>query len=155
MPCFATSCTEPIAPILPTGMNMNGERRLIESLEQLGERNNIVGLTLEPNGCAGIETSDGRRVFVKLDRERDRVFVYRALLPLHAVDASVLQRGMELNLLEAGTEGGVLSLSQMLGALVYHTSITGSRVDAAHLQDAMEAVLANGERLTQLLVQGV
>jgi Tir chaperone protein (CesT) family len=133
-------------------MNMNGERRLIESLEQLGERNNIAGLTLEPNGCAGIESNDGRRIFVKFDRERDRVFVYQALLPLHAVDASVLQRGMELNLLEAGTEGGVLSLSQMLGALVYHTSIAGSRIDAERLQDAMEAVLANGERLTQLLV---
>ena len=133
---------------------MSSECRLIESIEQLGVRNDIVGLTLEPNGCAGIEVGDGRRVFVKLDRERDRVFVYRALLPLHAVDAALLQRGMELNLLEAGTEGGVLSLSQMMGALVYHTGIAGSRIDAARLQDAMEAVLANGERLAQLLVQG-
>ncbi|MEA3121618.1 MAG: hypothetical protein QOH33_1173 [Paraburkholderia sp.] len=131
-----------------------GERRLIESLEKLGERNNIVGLTLEPNGCAGIETSDGRRVFVRLDRERDRVFVYRALLPLHAVDSAVLQRGMELNLLEAGTDGGVLSVSKMLGSLVYHTSIEGSQIDATRLQDAMEAVLANGERVSLLLIQG-
>jgi hypothetical protein len=141
-------------PIRPTGVNMSGECRLIESLEQLGERNDIVGLTLEPNGCAGIEVKDGRRVFVRLDRERDRVFVYRALLPLHAVDAAILQRGMELNLLEAGTDGGVLSLSRTMDALIYHTSISGSRVDASGLQDAMEAVLANGERLIQLLVQG-
>src|ERR1700737_4192283 len=125
-------------------MNMSSECRLIESIEQLGVRNDIVGLTLEPNGCAGIEVGDGRRVFVKLDRERDRVFVYRALLPPHAVGAALLQRGLELNLLEAGTEGGVLSLSQMMGALVYHTGIAGSRIDAARLQDAMEAVLANG-----------
>ncbi|HWX13244.1 MAG TPA: CesT family type III secretion system chaperone [Trinickia sp.] len=131
---------------------MDSERLLRECLELLGERNNIVGLTLEANGCAGIEVRDGRKVFVKLDRERDRVFLYLALLPLHAVDLAVLQRGMELNLLEAGTEGGVLSLSRHIDALVYHTSIAGSQVDATRLQDAMEALLANGELLTHLLV---
>jgi Tir chaperone protein (CesT) family len=133
---------------------MDSECRLRECVEQLGKRNNIAGLALEPNGCAGIEVSDGRRVYVKLDREQDRVVVYRALLPLQAADLGVLQRSMELNLLGAGTGGGVLSTSRHMEAIVYHTSVAAPLVDVTWLEGALEEVLANGGRLAELLVQG-
>jgi hypothetical protein len=131
---------------------MDSEVLLRECVELLGKRNNIAGLTLEPNGCAGVEVSDGRRVYLKLDCEHDRVFVYRALMPLHAVDEQVLRRSMQLNVLEAGTYGGVLSLSSQMDAILYHMSITASGVDVTWLQGAMERLLANGECLAQLLV---
>jgi hypothetical protein len=134
--------------------NMDSEWLLRECLEQLGKRNNIAGLTLEPNGCAGIEVGDGRTVYVKLDREYDRVFVYRALLPLHQVDTEVLQRSMEFNVLESGTGGGVLSLSRRMEAIVYHMSVAASAIDASWLQDAMTQLLGKGERLAQSLIQG-
>ena len=132
---------------------MDSQSLLRECVEQLGKRNDIAGLTLDARGNSGIEVRDGRRAFLKLDQERNRVFVYRALLPLHAVDAAVLRRCMALNLLEGGTDGGVLSLSDRMDAIVYHSSIAGDQIDVDLLQDAMEALLTNGERVAQSLAR--
>jgi hypothetical protein len=132
---------------------MESESLLRDCIEQFGKRNGIAGLALEPNGCAGIEVRDGRRVYIKLDRELDRAFIYRALLPMHFVNSDLLRRCMELNLLEAGAGGGVLSMSPQMEAIVYHTSAPARIVDATWLEGAIEDVLARGERLVQLLVR--
>ncbi|KVX73725.1 CesT family type III secretion system chaperone [Burkholderia ubonensis] len=134
---------------------MNSESLIRDCLKQLGRRNGIAGLTLEVNGCAGIEIQDGRRIYLKFDRERGRVFIYRALFPLHTVDSTTLRRCMALNLLEAQTGGGVLALSDHMDAIIYHKSIAGDKVDVTSLLQAIEVLLADGERLARLLAASV
>ncbi|GLU31140.1 CesT family type III secretion system chaperone [Trinickia caryophylli] len=130
---------------------MDGESLLRECIETLGERNGIDGLTLEPNGCCGIELRDGRRLYLKLDREHGRVFVYRVVLALDTVDQDLLRRSMESNALEAETAGGVLSLSRRMNGIVYHKSVGAQYVDVAWLEQAMESMVVHGDHLAQSL----
>ena len=126
---------------------MDSESLLRGCVETLGERNGIEGLTLEPNGCCGIELRDGRRLYMKLDREHDRVFVYRVVLPLDTVDQDLLQRSMASNALEAETAGGVLSLSRTMNGIVYHKSVGAQHVDVAWLEQTIESIIMHGDRL--------
>ncbi len=58
---------------------------------------------------------------------------------------------MEINLLEAATDGGVLSIFHTLNSIVYHTSIEGDQIDSICLQHKIKGLLKKRAKIINLI----
>jgi hypothetical protein len=135
--CFKTSCFE-------------AETRVRSCLEALGQRYNIVGLTLDANGGAGLELARGERLYFMFDAEANKLYVYAPFAPLRgAQDKQILVDMLHLNCLETGTRGEVISVSEPLDAFVYHFGLPVETLEPDTLDQGIERFIEQRQCLAQ------
>lgn len=124
------------------------------ALNLLASRYGIEGLGLEAAGSTGITLESGTQLFLEYLQDRGMVFLYTPLLPIPRspeLQLPLFQTMLELNCLEIGSGGGVLSLYPQLDTVIYHQSLPLEGIDADRLDEAFNRLVARAAELSLLL----
>lgn len=125
------------------------EQQVRTCLEMLGQRHNIAGLTLEANGSAGLELANGERIYFSLDAEANKLYLYTPFASLRGDLQDQAIDMLRLNCLEAGTHGGVISVSEPMEAFIYHRSLPINALELNTLDQAIEELIKQRQQLAQ------
>jgi len=127
---------------------LNHEFQIRNCIESLGARNGIRGLALDADGGAGVKLKTGEEVYLRYMRALNTLYIYAIVAPLRRdADPAFVLSLLQKNCLGAGTEGGVLSVSEFLGAFVYQIALPADCVNAERLELEMERFLVNQKRV--------
>ncbi|WP_426336065.1 CesT family type III secretion system chaperone [Pseudoduganella sp. R-31] len=131
---------------------MKEEFQIRQYVEALGIRYRIAGLTLDADGGAGLRLGDGSEIHLRFRRATNRLYIHAVLAPLPARPIPGLAlKLLKMNCLEAGSGGGVLSVSAFQRAFVYHVSLPAACIDSERLGREIEAFLSKRARAAQCL----
>lgn len=123
---------------------MHGFTTVNHVLSELGRRNSIAGLRLSAESTIGLCLKDGVEVDFEYDSQRNRLYLYTAILPLPKDTAARLklcEAMLELNCLEKGIPCGSLSIHRQHEAAICQLSLAVDGLTAPPLEKALRELL--------------
>lgn len=130
---------------------MNDDFKIRKCIETFGEMNHIQDLGLDAGGAAGLKLVSGQEVFFRFARDLNRLYIYAIVAPFSAnTHPNLVVSILKNNCLESDTEGGVISVSEFLGAFIYHISLPADAVTPARLESEVMDFLAKKHRVARL-----